>query len=90
MPFRFSAMHDVMLLNERLSLKPVNPAGWKGLADNLNALEVPHFDVTGRSCRERADLLIKQYKAQDRANLRKLVNLAISYIPTYMDIYIGL
>ena len=69
--FRFNARHDILLLKERLSIKPNNTEGWKRIALNLNLIENPKFDVDHRACRERTERLVNLYKRDDRANLRK-------------------
>ena len=69
--FCFTAAHEILLLKEKLGQNPTSAEEWGKLAVTLNSLEVPKFAVNARSCRERVDRLIMQFKAEDLANLRK-------------------
>ena len=82
--FRFFAATDILLLKETVAANPQSPEGWKTVASNLNGLDTPKFQVEGRSCRERVERLVKQYKADDRANLRKYGHPEICFHANYL------
>ncbi|XP_023244561.1 troponin T-like [Centruroides sculpturatus] len=70
-PTRFSCWHDIILLREVVTVNPYayeNPkVAWKDIAENLQT----YYDVDGRRCRERTNLLLQYYDKNDQASLRK-------------------
>jgi hypothetical protein len=67
--------NDVDLAKEVVATRPEKPSDWDNIASRLN----PIFSLTngkvvelkGRSCRERMERLLKKYKADDSAVLKR-------------------
>ncbi|CAN7991020.1 unnamed protein product, partial [Ixodes pacificus] len=67
---RFSAQDDISLLQEVHALNPFeDPSRWAQIANNLLSATGKSFNA--RAVRDRLDLLIAQFAAEDRANLRR-------------------
>ncbi|CAN8013093.1 unnamed protein product [Ixodes pacificus] len=67
---RFSAQDDISLLQEVHALNPFeDPSRWAQIVNNLLSATVKSFSA--RAVRDRLDLLIAQFAAEDRANLRR-------------------
>ncbi|KAH9370834.1 hypothetical protein HPB48_007905 [Haemaphysalis longicornis] len=67
---RFHLGDDLALLRQVLLLNPFRDASkWEAVAGVLK--EVTGKVFSARSVRDRCDLLLAQYSANDRANLRK-------------------
>ncbi|XP_077497972.1 uncharacterized protein LOC144108667 [Amblyomma americanum] len=67
---RFSVADDIELLREVRECNPfANPLKWAEIARTLSEYSAKAF--TARAVRERAELLLSQYAANDRVNLRK-------------------
>ncbi|CAB3995591.1 Hypothetical predicted protein [Paramuricea clavata] len=75
-PFRWPMLqNDVDLAKEVVATRPEKPSDWDNIASRLN----PIFSLTngkavvlkGRSCRERMERLLKKYKADDSAALKR-------------------
>jgi hypothetical protein len=68
--------NDVNLAKEVVETRPEKPSDWDNIASRLN----PIFSLTtngkavelkGRNCRERMEILLKKYKADDSAALKR-------------------
>ena len=75
-PFRWPMLqNDVDLAKEVVATRPEKSSDWDNIASRLN----PIFSLTngkavelkGRSCRERMERLLKKYKADDSAALKR-------------------
>jgi len=79
-PFRWKKIEDdLALCKQYVGDKPDKPSKWDKLASTLSALfnrmtnnEVD-VNLTGRGCREHLDLLVKKYKSEERAALKRYV-----------------
>ena len=72
--FRWEIKHDLALATEVVSKRPDKPADWIALAEALcNAFSIDEkpFQVKGRGCRDRMDLLLKKYKDEDKKALKR-------------------
>ncbi|KAK8766301.1 hypothetical protein V5799_006921 [Amblyomma americanum] len=68
---RFSVADDIELLREVRECNPfANPLKWAKIARTLSEYSAKAF--TARAVRERAELLLSQYAANDRVNLRNI------------------
>ncbi|CAN8019348.1 unnamed protein product, partial [Ixodes persulcatus] len=67
---RFSAQDDISLLQEVHALNPFeDPTRWAQIANHLLSAIGKNFSA--RAVRDRLDLLLAQFAAEDRANLRR-------------------
>ncbi|KAH7948829.1 hypothetical protein HPB49_002693 [Dermacentor silvarum] len=67
---RFSQDTDLALLREVRAVKPfADQAGWASVATNVKT--ATQKDFSQRALRDRLDLLLAQYRRNDRANMRK-------------------
>ncbi|CAN8018958.1 unnamed protein product, partial [Ixodes persulcatus] len=67
---RCSAQYDISLLQEVHTLNPFeDPSRWAQIANNL--LSATGKSFSARAVRDRLDLLLAQFAAEDRANLRR-------------------
>ncbi|CAN7951150.1 unnamed protein product, partial [Ixodes pacificus] len=67
---RFSAQDDISLLQEVHALNPFeDPSRWAQIANNL--LSATGKSFSARAVSDRLDLLLAQFAAEDRANLRR-------------------
>ena len=75
---RFSAGHDVLLLQEVIARNPYTAAAgevtmtWAAIASSLNAAEAA-FNIDGRRCRDRTTLLLDYFRKDDTVSLRRFV-----------------
>ena len=72
--FKWLKDHDVLLAREILSVEPYkyknrsreSGQAWDLIATNLNAIRAPRFRVSQKSVRDRARLLLKNFKLKIR------------------------
>jgi len=73
---RFSAGHDVLLLREVVTQNPYAAAAgevtrtWAAIAVALNAAQAD-FNIDGRRCRDRTNLLLDYFRKEELASLRR-------------------
>jgi hypothetical protein len=78
MPFRWPALqNDIDLAKEVIAKNPEKPCDWDAIAICLQSLfsetVSKPVEIKGRSCRERMERLIKKYKDEDAASLKRYV-----------------
>ena len=74
-PFRWPKVeHDIALCKEIIAVRPKRPEEWESVASSLSVVfstdEIP-VCLRGRACREHLDLLIKKFKADEKAALKR-------------------
>ena len=71
--FRFSAQDDIILLKEVVAERPFgSTTGWQIVAENTN------LQIDGRRARERTALLLEYFRREDRASLRRYLELKLT------------
>ena len=63
--------HDVALVQEVLAIRPVSPADWNVIAENLSIAWGMETPLKSRSCKEHLDLLLRHHKDGNTAALKK-------------------
>lgn len=67
---RFSISDDLLLLREVVATNPYeDPSRWKDITSRVNEASGRTYSV--RAVRERTERLVKLFKEEDTANLRK-------------------
>ena len=69
--FRWHMNHDVALVQEVLAIRPVNPADWNVIDENLPIAWGIETPLKSRSCKEHLDLLLRHHKDGNTAALKK-------------------
>lgn len=67
---RFSTVDDLCLLRQVICLNPYNDANqWENIQNTLSSTSNKNFSI--RSVKEHVEYLLKIWKKEDRANLKK-------------------
>ena len=78
--FKWSKEHDVLLAREMLAVEPYkfknrsreSGQAWDLIATHLNAIHAPRFRVSQKSVRDRAKILLRNFKLKIREEERAL------------------
>ena len=81
--FRWDLKNDIALASEVATHRPLKPVGWDEIACTLNtsfSTDDKPVGLKGRGCKERLDLLLKKYKAEDTKALKRCTCACSVYI----------
>ena len=75
----WTPLHDLLLCQEVICVNPYSAkkkslqrsALWQKIADNLNVVKDPHFNVEKRSVRDHIGILVQRFKRQQAQELRE-------------------
>ncbi len=74
-PFRWPSIDkDIKLAVEVAANRPEKPAEWEAIASRLSTVfssEEKTVELKGRGCKNRMELLLAKYKAEDARNLKR-------------------
>ena len=67
-------VHDIALVKEIVANRPTKPLYWEAIAVTLSSAfstTEKLVELKGRGCRERLDLIIEKFKAEDAKSLKR-------------------
>ena len=74
-PFRWpDPVHDIALAREVAAKRPQKPPDWDAIAEVLSkdfSTDDKLVELKGRACKDRMNLLITKYKAEDARSLKR-------------------
>lgn len=74
-PFRWpDPLYDIALAREVAAKRPQKPQDWDAIAEVLSkdfSTEDKPVELKGRACKDRMNLLITKYKAEDARSLKR-------------------
>lgn len=77
-PFRWPSIDkDIKLAVDVAANRPKKPGEWEAIATRLSTVfssEEKKVELKGRGCKNRMELLLTKYKAEDTRNLKRFAN----------------